>query len=77
MHRMRSSTESSGIKSDSLLVNLAVYFFILLVFIIVVGTLFALKKSKKFKDRAEKTIDGIKRKTFWNNIIRSVTISYL
>lgn len=42
---MSSSSESTGISSDSLFVNLAVYFFALLAFGLVMGTLYALKKN--------------------------------
>jgi hypothetical protein len=74
---MSSSSESTGIKSDSLIVNLAVYVMALLGFGLFMGILYALKKSEKLREKIEPKIKKILKQTFWNNTVRSITISYL
>jgi hypothetical protein len=74
---MSSSSESTGISSDSLLVNLAVYFVALLAFALVMGALYSLKKNPKLRDKIDPMIKKILKQTFWNNTVRSITISYL
>ena len=74
---MSSSSESTGIKSDSMIVNLAVYVMALLGFGSFMGILYALKKSEKLREKIEPKIKKILKQTFWNNTVRSITISYL
>lgn len=68
--------ESSG-QSASLIVNMIMYVMALVAFLVFVGILYVLLKVKGLKSKIQRVIDGIKKKTFWNNTIRSVTISYL
>lgn len=75
--KMSSSSESTGIKSDSMIVNLAVYVMALLGFGLFMGILYALKKSEKLREKIEPKIKKILKQTFWNNTVRSITISYL
>ena len=46
-------------------------------FIIFILVIYVLMKFRKLKNKMMKILDGIKKKTFWNNTIRSITISYL
>ena len=68
--------ESSG-QTESFIVNMAVYIFALLVFLVVIIGILLLKNFEKLKPKLTKIIEGVKEKTFWNNTIRSVTITYI
>jgi sterol desaturase/sphingolipid hydroxylase (fatty acid hydroxylase superfamily) len=71
--------ESSGMKSGNLLVNLSALVFILV--IVLVFFFFFWLASKyfplKYRDKIKEKFDATIKKTFWNGIIRSITISYL
>lgn len=68
--------ESSG-QSASLIVNMIMYLMALGGFLVFVAVLYVLLKVKGLKSKIQRVIEGIKKKTFWNNTIRSITISYL
>jgi len=56
---------------------MAIYLIALLVFLLFVITIIVLTKLQKFKKKAKKMLRRIIVKIFWNNTIRSITISYL
>jgi hypothetical protein len=69
--------ESSGVKSPGFLVNMALYIMVLGAFVGFVVFLYALRFIPPIRAKVEgiirKTLEG----TFWNNTIRSISISYL
>lgn len=71
------SLESSGVQSTSIMANLGVYILGVSFFIIVIVVLVLLLRVQRIRDKVKGIIEKIKKKTFWNNTIRSVTISYL
>jgi len=68
--------QSSG-QSDSILVNMAVYILVIGLFLLFILILVIVMFFEKLKPKVVKILQGIKEKTFWNNTIRSVTITYL
>ena len=56
---------------------MAVYIMAIIAFFSVIVVLFLLVRLKKYKAKMKEIIIGIKEKTFWNNTIRSITISYI
>lgn len=46
-------------------------------FVLFVAALFIAMKIKKIRSMAKRIAQKVKEKTFWNNTIRSITISYL
>ena len=70
------SMESSG-QSDSFIVNMAIYIFALSAFLSALGVLYCLLTVKKLQVKVRAILEGVRKKTFWNNTIRSLTISYL
>ena len=56
---------------------MATYIMAVACFIIFIVVIYVLMKFGKLKNKMMRIIDGIKKKTFWNNTIRSITISYL
>ena len=74
---LSASMESSGVQSSNFFVNMAVYIGVLLVFIVALLAFVILRNISKLKKKVEPILQGIIKKTFWNNIIRSVSISYL
>ena len=72
-----SSMESSGVKSPGFIVNMALYLMVLAAFLIFLALLLALRFVPSLRVKIEgmirKTLEG----TFWNNTIRSISLSYL
>ena len=68
--------ESSG-QTASFIVNMSMYIMVIASFIVFLAVVYILMKFKKYKNKMLRILDGIKKKTFWNNTIRSITISYL
>lgn len=76
--RLDSSLENNGIETDNLVVNTIQYIVIGCIFLLMIVTLLViLFCCPKFKIKALAKLIELKRRTFWNNIIRSITISYL
>mgnify|MGYP001098195434 CR=1 FL=1 len=72
--KLQSNVENSGYQSENFFVNNALYVAVALLFILVIAILFILQK---FAKKVEGILKNILRKTFWNNMIRSFSISYL
>ena len=72
-----SSMESSGVKSSGFIVNMALYLFILAAFLVFLAFLFALTYVPSLKVRIQGILRKTMENTFWNNVIRSVSLSYL
>lgn len=70
------TVESSG-QTESIIVNMAVYIMAIVAFFSFLIVLFLLVRLKKYKPKIKEILIGIKEKTFWNNTIRSITISYI
>ena len=68
--------ESSG-QTASFIVNMSMYIAAILMFFTVIAFLFLLMRFRKLRNTIDRILIGIKKKTFWNNTIRSITISYL
>ena len=64
-------------ESKSLVANMSIFIVAIVFFILFVGALAVAMKVKKVRRKAQKLAASIKEKTFWNNTIRSITISYL
>ena len=75
--KLSGGMESSGIESASPVVNMAIYIFAGAFFLLAILIILILKNLEKFKAKLTKILSDVKRKTFWNNTIRSITISYL
>lgn len=73
---MSGSLESSG-QTDSFLLNMITYVIAMVFFCIFMFALFLLYRIKKLRAKILEKIEGIKQKTFWNNTVRSITITYL
>jgi hypothetical protein len=71
--------ESSGMKSGNLLVNLSALVFILVIVLLFFFFFWLASKyfPLKYRDKIKEKFDATIKKTFWNGIIRSITISYL
>ena len=69
--------ESTGVKSPGFMVNMALYIVLVGVFVLAMSVLYALTYVQSIKVKIQKIIQGVMDKTFWNNTIRSVSISYL
>jgi hypothetical protein len=69
--------ESSGVKSPGFIVNMALYLMVLAAFLGFLAVLLALRFVPSLRVKIEgiirKTLEG----TFWNNTIRSISLSYL
>ena len=69
--------ESSGVKSPGFIVNMALYLMVLAAFLGFLALLLALRFVPPLRVKIEgiirKTLEG----TFWNNTIRSISLSYL
>lgn len=74
--KMSGSLESSG-QTDSFLMNMITYVIALLLFSVFMFVLFLLYRIQKLRAKIMEKIEGIKKKTFWNNTVRSVSITYL
>lgn len=70
------SLESSG-QTDSFLLNMITYIIALAAFACFLAALCVLARFPKLRERIMVKLDGIKKKTFWNNTVRSVSITYL
>lgn len=68
--------EEAG-QTASFLVNMFIYVAAFGVFFIVLIVLVLLTQIKKWRSKIEAIVEGVKKKTFWNNAVRSVTISYI
>jgi len=64
-------------ESKSLIANMIIFITALLLFLMFVGALRVAMKVKKYRRKASAVVHKVKEKTFWNNTIRSITISYL
>jgi hypothetical protein len=71
--------ESSGMKSGNLIVNLSAIIFILLIVLVFFLIFWLASKYSplKFRDKIKEKFDATIKKTFWNGIIKSITVSYL
>lgn len=69
--------DNANLKSPSLLVNLAVYIGMGALFIGSVSTLVIMSGFEKFKKPISKKLQKIKKDTFFNNLIKGQTISYI
>ena len=69
--------ESSGVSSGGFMVNMALYIMVFVAFLGFGAILFALRFIPPIRNKVEgiirKTLEG----TFWNNTIRSISISYI
>ena len=74
---MSSTMESTGVKSSGFMVNMALYMMVLAAFMAFMLFLFLLKFVPPFKAKIEGIIKKTINNTFWNNTIRSISISYL
>lgn len=68
--------EGAG-QTASFLVNMFMYIAALVVFFVILVVLILLTQIKKYKTKIIQILEGVKKKTFWNNTVRSVTISYI
>ena len=64
-------------ESQSLIANMIIFISAFLFFLIFVGALILAMRVKKLRSKAGAIALKVKEKTFWNNTIRSITISYL
>ena len=69
--------ESSGIRSSGFLDNMVVYIIMLSIFVVVLLILLGLSYIPSLKDKMKKILKKTYKETFWNNTIRSVSISYI
>jgi uncharacterized membrane protein len=71
--------ESSGMKSGNLIVNLSAILFILVIVLVLFFFFWLASKycPLKYRDKIKDKFDATIKKTFWNGIIKSITISYL
>jgi hypothetical protein len=76
-HNFTGAMESTGVKSTGFLINMAVYIFILCAFLIFLMTIYLLSYVKPIRQKMQKIIRSTLEKTFWNNTIRSITLSYI
>ena len=72
--KLSSNIENSGVQSENFLVNNILYIAAASLFILLLIILFILKKLIK---KIEGILRRILAKTFFNNIVRSISISYL
>jgi len=72
-----SGLQSSGIQSGNIVLNLSTYIFIGLFFVFVLLLMSSLLIVRKFHDKVKAKLIDILNKTFWNNSIRSLNITYL
>lgn len=74
---VKSNMESSGYKSANFIKNMAVYVFVIAVCLLaIVGMLF-LRFIDKIQPKVDKALRDALNKFFFNNFVRSVTITYL
>ena len=74
---VKSNAESSGFKSSSFVKNMAVYIFIIVgVLLLIVVGLF-LRFFDKIQPKVDKALRDAANKFFFNNYVRSITITYL
>ena len=71
------SLDSSGVESSSFMVNMGVYIFAGGAFLLAMLVLVLLMMLRRLKEKIKGIIEKVMKKTFWNNTIRSITISYL
>lgn len=72
--------ENSGLKSGSIVTNLALIFLVIILAIITIGVILLarkLAKDEKRKKKIQKMILKQKKAFMWNGMIGSVSISYL
>lgn len=69
--------QATGIKSANPLENLQLYIFVLVLFTCLMALLHALSKVKRVKKMVNEVKDSLIAATFYNGIIRSISISYL
>ena len=69
--------ESSGVTSGGFIVNMAMYIMLLGAFILLGVFLYALKFVPPVRAKVETIIRNTLKSTFWNNTIRSISISYI
>ena len=69
--------ESSGVKSSGFMVNMALYIMVLGAFVGFGAFLYALKFIPAIRAKVEGIIRKTLQSTFWNNTIRSISISYI
>jgi hypothetical protein len=74
---MDSSMESTGVSSGGFLVNMALYVMVLGGFIGFGAFLYAMRFVPPLRAKVEAIIKKTLESTFWNNTIRSISISYL
>ena len=75
--QLSASMESSGVQSSNFLVNMAVYIGMFILFLLGMIVLFIMKNFAKLRAKIDPIIRNIIKKTFWNNTVRSITITYL
>ena len=75
--KLSSSMESSGVSSGGFMVNMALYVLILGAFIGFGAFLYALRFIPAIRAKVEGIIRKTLESTFWNNTIRSISISYI
>ena len=56
---------------------MAIYLVALIMFLVVLLFIYIATKFKKYKAKMQRVFIGIKKGAFYNNTIRSITISYL
>ena len=64
-------------ESKSLIANMIIFIVALVLFLLFVAALCVAIRIKKIRRKAQRIAHKVKEKTFWNNTIRSITISYL
>ena len=69
--------ESSGVKSPGFIINMALYLMLLAAFLGLLAFIFALTYVPALKLKIQGILRKILESTFWNNTIRSISLSYL
>ena len=69
--------QSTGVKSASLFENLQLYVFGLIAFSFFLAGIYALSKIQGLKEKLTELMNSIIAATFYNGIIRSLSISFL
>lgn len=75
--QVQGNLAATGVTSGNILFNLQTYIMLLCIFLFFMLILVALMIIKKFRAKIKALITSILQKTFFNNSVRSINLSYL
>ena len=69
--------ESSGVRSSGFLDNMVVYIIMLSLFVVIMLVILGLSYIPSLRTKMKNILKKTYEQTFWNNTIRSLSISYI